>query len=97
MKILLISILGHHKIGLVLGVISMHSRFFFLRSRYRIRVAKISKIFLEGVGLLDIPDTFGGERYMLVPSLRMEKNESTTYRKLKFTQFLLGTRTQKFA
>ena len=28
MKILLISILGHHKIGLDLGVISMHSRFF---------------------------------------------------------------------
>ena len=28
MKILLISILGHHKIGLDIGVISMHSRFF---------------------------------------------------------------------
>ena len=28
MKILLISILGHHKIGLDLGVISMQSRFF---------------------------------------------------------------------
>ena len=44
----------------------MHSRFFFLRSRYRIRVAKISKIFMRGgggggVGLLDTPDTFGGE------------------------------------
>ena len=48
MKILLISILGHHKIGLDLGVISMHSRFFYLRSRYRIRVARISKIFFEG-------------------------------------------------
>ena len=35
------------------------------------------------MGLLDIPDTFGGERYMLVPSLRMKKNESTTYGKLK--------------
>ena len=84
MKILLISILGHHKIGLDLGVISMHSRFFYLRSRYRIRVAKISKIFLRGVGLLDILDTYEGERYMLVPSLRMKKNESTTYGKLKF-------------
>ena len=50
MKILLISILGHQKIGLDLGVISMHSRFFYLRSRYRIRVAKISKIFLRGGG-----------------------------------------------
>ena len=28
----------------------MHSRFFFLRSRYRIRVAKISKIFMRGGG-----------------------------------------------
>ena len=53
-------------------------------SRYRIRVAKISKIFLRCVGLLDIPDTYEGERYMLVPSLRMKKNESTTYGKLKF-------------
>ena len=35
------------------------------------------------MGLLDIPDTFGGERYMLVPSLCMKKNESTTYGKLK--------------
>ena len=35
------------------------------------------------MGLLDIPDTFGGERYMLVPSLHMKKNESTTYGKLK--------------
>ena len=72
MKILLISILGHHKIGLELGVISMNSRFF-SRSRYRIRVAKISKIFLRGVGLLDIPDTYEAERYMLVPSLPMKK------------------------
>ena len=38
-RFLLISILGHHKIGLDLGVISMHSRLFFLRSRYRIRDA----------------------------------------------------------
>ena len=48
MKILLISILGHHIIGLNLGVISMHSRFFFLGSMYRIWVAKLSNIFLEG-------------------------------------------------
>ena len=83
MKTLLISILGHHKIGLDLGVISFILDFF-LRSRYIIRVAKISKIFLRGVRLLDIPDTYEGERYILVPSLRMKKNESTTYGKLKF-------------
>ena len=35
------------------------------------------------MGLLDIPDTFRGDRYMLVPSLRMEKNESTSYWNLK--------------
>ena len=35
------------------------------------------------MGLLEIPDTFGGERYMLVPSLRMKKNKSTIYEKLK--------------
>ena len=49
---------GHHKIGLYLGVISMH----FLRTRYRIgiflAVAKISNIFW----VLEIPDIFGGER-----------------------------------
>ena len=38
MKILWIFLGGHHKIGLYLGVISMHFRFFFLRSRYRMGV-----------------------------------------------------------
>ena len=50
---------GHHKIGLYLGVISMHFRVF-LRSRYRIGdifgVAKISNIF----GVLEIPDNYLG-------------------------------------
>ena len=35
------------------------------------------------MGLLEIPENFWGERYMLVPSLRMKKYESTTYGKLK--------------
>ena len=39
---------------------------------------------MRGVGLLDIPDTYEGERYMLVPSLRIKKNESTAYGKFKF-------------
>ena len=51
---------GHHKIGLVFGVISMHFIFFFLRSRYRMGlyfwVAKISNIFR----VLDIPDIIWG-------------------------------------
>ena len=50
MKILWIFLGGHHKIGLYLGVISMHFKGLFLRSRYGIGiflgVAKISNIFL---------------------------------------------------
>ena len=49
MKILRIFWGGHHKIGLNLGVISMHRRVFFLRSRYRMGdifwVANVSNIF----------------------------------------------------
>ena len=73
MKILLISILGHHKIGLDLGVISVHSSFFFLKVKVQNSGCQNFKDFLRGVGLLDIPDTYEGERYMLVPSLRMKK------------------------
>ena len=62
MKILWIFFGGHHKIGLYLGVISMHFRFFFLRSRYRKRgifwLLKI-QIFFWGA---EIPDIYWGER-----------------------------------
>ena len=56
---------GHHKIRLVLGVISMHLESF-LRSRYRIGiffgVAKISNIFIgrRGEGVLHIPNIYFG-------------------------------------
>ena len=50
-------ILGHHKIGLYLGVISMHFRGFSLRYRKGVFlwVAKISNIFR----VLEILDIFG--------------------------------------
>ena len=52
--------MGHHKIGLYLGVISMHFRVFFLKVDVHngsiFGVAKISKHF----GVLEIPDIFGG-------------------------------------
>ena len=55
--------MGHHKIGLYLGVISIHFSFFPNRSIYRIvdifGVAKISNIFL---GCLKFLIFFGGER-----------------------------------
>ena len=51
---------GHHKIRLYLGVISMHLRVFFLRSRYRMGdifwVANVSNIFR----VLEIPDIVWG-------------------------------------
>ena len=59
LKILWIFLGGHHKIGLYLGVISIHLGFF-LRARYRMRdilaVAIISNIFW----VLEIPDIFWG-------------------------------------
>ena len=49
MKILLISILSHHKIGLDLGVISMLSRFFL-------------KVKVQNLGLLKFQRFFKGGR-----------------------------------
>ena len=46
----------HHKIGLYLGVISMHFRVFSLRQGFFGGVAKISNIF----EVLEIPDMFWG-------------------------------------
>ena len=61
MKILWICFGGHHKIGLYLGVISMHFEGLFLRSMYRMRDifggCKSSKYFL---GVYEIPDIFFG-------------------------------------
>ena len=73
MKILWIVFGGHHKIGLHLGVISMHLGSF-LRPRYRmgvfLGVAKASNIF---GGSLKFFILFWGEQQMLGPSLRMSK------------------------
>ena len=49
--------LGHHKIGLHLVVISMHFDVFFKVGIF-FRVAK----FQISLGVLEIPDIFGGER-----------------------------------
>ena len=50
---------GHHKIGLVIRVISMHlGSFLKVQNLDIFRIAKISNIF----GVLDIPDFFGDER-----------------------------------
>ena len=61
MEILWIFFWGHHKIGLVFRVISMHLWVLWLRYRIGIffDVAKISNIFF---GVLDIPDIFGGKQ-----------------------------------
>ena len=59
MKILWIFFVGHHKTGLVSGVISMHFKGLHFRSMYRmgifLGVAKISNIF---GGMPEIPDIF---------------------------------------
>ena len=48
---------GHHKIGLYLGVISMHFSVFF-RSRYRMGVFFGSLKFQIFFGVFEIPDIF---------------------------------------
>ena len=61
MKILWIFVLGHHKTGLYLGVISMHLVPFLkviVQNGGIFGVAKISNIF----GVFEIPDIFLGER-----------------------------------
>ena len=97
MKILLISILGHHKIGLDLGVISMHSRFFYLRSRYRIRVAKISKIFFEGGRVAWYSWYLWGRTVYASSKPTYEEKWEYHLWEAQISQFLLGTRTEKFA
>ena len=73
MKILWIFSRGHHKIGLYLGVISMHLGSFLKvkvqNSGYFLGLLKFQTFF----GVLEIPDIFGGEGQMLSPSLRMKK------------------------
>ena len=49
---------GHHKIGLYLGVISMHFRVKVQNMGIFLGVAKITNIFW---GVLEIPDIFLGE------------------------------------
>ena len=73
MKILCIFLGGHHKIRLYyLGFISLNFRVFLkveVQTWGYFWLAKISNIF----GVLEIPDIFGGEGWMLGPSLRLEK------------------------
>ena len=52
MRIFLISILGHYKIGLDLGVISMHSRFFSKGQGTEFGLLKFQRFFLGGWGCL---------------------------------------------
>ena len=62
MKILCIFFWGHHKIGLYLGVISMHFRVFFKvkvqNGGYFFGSLKLQIFF----GVLEVPDIFWGER-----------------------------------
>ena len=61
MKILLIFFGGHHKIGLYLGVISIHFRVFPSgQGTYGVFLG--SQKFQIFLGVLEIPDIFGGER-----------------------------------
>ena len=64
---------GHHKIGLYLGVISMHFRVFSEGQGTKwgifLGLLKFQILF----GLLGINGIFGGEQQMLRPSLRMKK------------------------
>ena len=67
-------ILGLHKIALVLGIISMHFRVFFLKSMYRMGIfvgfAKISNIFF---GCLRFLILLGVNSRLLGPSLGMKE------------------------
>ena len=61
MKILWILFLGHHKVGLYLGVISMHFRVFF---KFKVQNGGIFGGLLQFqifFGVLEIPDSFWGE------------------------------------
>ena len=61
MKILWTFFGVHHKIGLYLGVISMHFSFFFLRSRYRLGNIFFGLVNFQIIfGVLEIPDIFWG-------------------------------------
>ena len=75
MKILWIFFWGHQKIGLYLGVISMHFRIFSSGQGTDwgnfFGVAKNSNIF----GVLEISDIFLAERYMLGPRIRLKQKK----------------------